>query len=45
VALAHCRLAAGEVDQDACFDDYVETMHTEAQRLAQARTPPPVEPE
>jgi hypothetical protein len=45
MALAHCRLAAGEVDQDACYDDYVETMHAEAQRLAQARTPPPVEPE
>lgn len=45
LALAHCRVAAGDVDQEACFDDYVETMHREAHRLAQSRTPPPVEPE
>jgi len=44
-ALGHCRLAAGEVGQDACFEDYVETMHREARRLATGRTPPPVEPE
>lgn len=44
-ALAHCRLTAREVGQDSGFDDYVTTMHREARRLAQLRTPPPVEPE
>ncbi len=44
-ALGHCRLAATEVDQDACFDDYAETMHRTARRLARARIQPPVEPE
>jgi hypothetical protein len=45
LALTHCRLTAADVDQDACYDGYVETMHGEARQLAQARTPPPVEPE
>jgi hypothetical protein len=45
LALTHCRLTAAEVDQDAWYEGYVEAMHGEARRLAQARTPPPVEPE
>ena len=44
-ALGHCRLAATDVDQDACFDGYAETMHRTARRLVRARTQPPVEPE
>jgi len=44
-ALGHCRLAAGEVDQDASFGDYAETMHRETRRLARSLNPPAVEPE
>ena len=44
-ALGHCRLSAADVDQDACFGDYADTMHRTARRLARARTQPPVEPE
>jgi len=44
-ALEHCRLAWSDVDKDACFDDYVATMHRETRRLARSKTLPPVEPE
>ncbi len=44
-ALDHCGLDWGEVDKDACFGDYVETMHRETRRLAQSSNAPLVEPE
>jgi len=44
-ALDYCGLAWGEVDKDAYFDDYVETMHHETRRLAQSTDAPLVEPE
>jgi hypothetical protein len=44
-ALGHCRLQAADVDQDACFDGYVEILHRETRRLARTANPPPVDPE
>jgi len=44
-ALDRCGLAWGDVDKDACFADYVATMHRETQRLAQSSDAPLVEPE
>lgn len=44
-ALESCGLSWGDVDMDACFDDYVEAMHNETFRLAQTGELPLVEPE
>jgi hypothetical protein len=44
-ALEFCGLAWGDVDMDACFDDYAEIMHRETRRLAQSGELPLVEPE
>ena len=44
-ALECCRLSEGDVDRASCFDDYLETMHSETRRLAQSGDVPPVEPE
>lgn len=44
-ALDHCGLAWGDVDKDAYFDGYVETMHRETRRLVQSTDAPLVEPE
>jgi hypothetical protein len=44
-ALECCRLSTSDVDRDACFDDYVEIMHSETRRLAQTGERPAVGPE
>ena len=44
-ALEFCGLAWGDVDMDACFDDYAEVMHRETRRLVQSGELPLVEPE
>jgi hypothetical protein len=44
-ALEICGLAWGDFEMDACFDGYVEVMHSETRRLAQSGELPLVEPE
>jgi hypothetical protein len=45
IALEFCGLAWGDVDMDACFDDYIQVMHRETRRLAQSGEYPLVDPE
>jgi hypothetical protein len=44
-ALEICGLAWGDVDMDACFDDYVVAMHRETRRLVQTGEVPQSVPE
>ena len=44
-ALDDCGMQWDDIDRHAYFDDYLETMHRESQRLAEQRETPLVEPE